>query len=173
MSTFLLISCRFYTIMEIVITSYWLLPKKEKDGSSSLNSASPSVLWLHTEPIRGVFGMQTESFLAKYTRYFKSFLYLCTIILKQKVMIDEKILKEKAGKYLVCFIEQCPKNEHCLRWIVGQHVPCEQLSITCVNSKITKKEMMNVLHFVIANHKMWLREWYISMMKCPESWRLQ
>ena len=84
--------------------------------------------------------MQTESFLAKYTRYFKSFLYLCAIILKQKVMIDEKILKEKAEKYLVCFIEQCPKHEHCLRWIVGQHVPCEQFSITCVNPKLAKKK---------------------------------
>ena len=90
--------------------------------------------------IRSVFGMQTESFLAKYTRYFKSFLYLCAIILKQKVMIDEKILKEKAEKYLVCFIEQCPKHEHCLRWIVGQHVPCEQFSITCVNPKLAKKK---------------------------------
>ena len=54
-------------------------------------------------------------------------------------MIDEKILKEKAGKYLVCFNEQCSKHEHCLRWMVGQYVPYEQLSITCVNPKVTKK----------------------------------
>ena len=55
-------------------------------------------------------------------------------------MIDEKILKEKAEKYLVCFNEQCSKHEHCLRWVVGQYVPCEQLSITCVNPKLEKKE---------------------------------
>ena len=55
-------------------------------------------------------------------------------------MIDEKILKEKAEKYLVCFNERCPNHEHWLRWIVGQHVSYEQLSITCVNPKIEKKE---------------------------------
>ena len=90
--------------------------------------------------IRSVFCMQTESFLAKYTPNSNSFLYLCVIFLKQNVMIDEKILKEKAEKYLVCFNEQCPKHEHCLRWMVGQHVPCKQLSITCVNPKIEKKD---------------------------------
>jgi len=53
-------------------------------------------------------------------------------------MIDEKILKEKAEKYLVCSNEQFPKHKHCLRWMVGQHVSREQLSITCVNSIIVR-----------------------------------
>lgn len=90
-------------------------------------------------PIQSVFSMQTESFLAKYTPNSNSFLYLCAIFLKQNVMIDEKILKEKAEKYLVCFNQQCPKHEYCLRWMVGQYVPCEQISITCVNPQIEKK----------------------------------
>ena len=33
--------------------------------------------------ILSVFGMQTESFLAKYTPNFNSFLYLCGIFLRQ------------------------------------------------------------------------------------------
>ena len=53
-------------------------------------------------------------------------------------MIDEKMLKEKAEKYLVCFNEQCPKHEHCLRWMVGQYVPEQQMAITCVNPNMTK-----------------------------------
>ena len=88
--------------------------------------------------IQSAFGVQTKSFLANYTRFFNSFLYFCTIFLKQKIMIDEKILKEKAEKYLVCSNEQFPKHKHCLRWMVGQHVSCEQLSITCVNSIIVR-----------------------------------
>lgn len=51
-------------------------------------------------------------------------------------MIDEKILKQKAEKYLVCFNDQCPKHEHCLRWQVGLYVPVKQMTITCVNPKL-------------------------------------
>ncbi|MBR5038165.1 MAG: hypothetical protein IKX65_05535 [Prevotella sp.] len=50
-------------------------------------------------------------------------------------MKDEKALREKAEKYLVCMNEKCPQHEHCLRWQVGQYVSDKQLIITCVNPR--------------------------------------
>jgi hypothetical protein len=35
---------------------------------------------------------------------------------------QEDAFREKAGHYLVCFVDQCPLHDHCLRWLVGQYV---------------------------------------------------
>ena len=48
-------------------------------------------------------------------------------------MMNEKLLKEKAKHYLVCYYEPCQKREHCLRWLVGPHVPETELVKECVN----------------------------------------
>jgi len=49
------------------------------------------------------------------------------------IMIDQKVLEEKAQKYIVCFDGRCPLHEHCLRWQVGQYVPASYFSVSCVN----------------------------------------
>ena len=67
---------------------------------------------------------------------FRIFLYLCAKILKLYYMIDEKVLKEKAEKYLICFNNQCSRHESCLRWLVGQHVSERQMVITCINPRL-------------------------------------
>ncbi|MBR0274989.1 MAG: hypothetical protein IJQ76_02110, partial [Prevotella sp.] len=48
-------------------------------------------------------------------------------------MIDENILKDKARNYTVCFNNECPLHEHCLRWQVGRYVPERLYTISCFN----------------------------------------
>lgn len=48
-------------------------------------------------------------------------------------MIDENILREKAKNYIVCFNNECPLHEHCLRWQVGLYVPEQRYSVICFN----------------------------------------
>ena len=49
-------------------------------------------------------------------------------------MTDYELLSQKAGEgYMVCFKEDCPFHEGCLRWKVGQFVPATQLRCNCVN----------------------------------------
>ena len=43
------------------------------------------------------------------------------------------IEKAKNG-YTVCYVENCPLREHCLRWQVRQHVPATKCTYNCVNS---------------------------------------
>ena len=42
------------------------------------------------------------------------------------------IKKAKAG-YTACNVDYCPLNTHCLRWLVGQHVPDTYSSYRWVN----------------------------------------
>ncbi len=35
---------------------------------------------------------------------------------------QEAVFREKAASYLVCFIDQCPLRQECLRWLTGQYV---------------------------------------------------
>lgn len=53
--------------------------------------------------------------------------------------MDEKLLKEKAKHYLVCYYEPCQQREHCLRWLAGPYVPETDMVQTCVN--MTSKEV--------------------------------
>jgi len=49
-------------------------------------------------------------------------------------MTEQDIFTEKANSgYPVCYVEQCPLKEHCLRWLVGQQMPETTSFINCVN----------------------------------------
>ena len=49
-------------------------------------------------------------------------------------MLEKELLIKKANEgYTVCYEEQCPLRDHCLRWQVGQHVPHTAYAYTCVN----------------------------------------
>ena len=45
----------------------------------------------------------------------------------------EDALREKAGHYLVCFIDQCPLHDQCLRWLAGQYVDTMPLAHNAIN----------------------------------------
>lgn len=40
---------------------------------------------------------------------------------EQETPTLEEAFRENIHNYLVCFIESCPLNEQCLRWLVGQY----------------------------------------------------
>ena len=49
-------------------------------------------------------------------------------------MNQQKLFTEKAANgYTVCFANQCPKHEQCLRWNVGQLMPHNVKDCQCVN----------------------------------------
>ena len=48
---------------------------------------------------------------------------------------EEKAFREKAGHYLVCFNDQCPLHEECLRWLVGLYVDTTLPAYTGVNPR--------------------------------------
>ena len=45
----------------------------------------------------------------------------------------EDALREKVGHYLVCFIDQCPLHDQCLRWLAGQYVDTMPLAHNAIN----------------------------------------
>lgn len=48
--------------------------------------------------------------------------------------IEKELLIQKAKEgYTICCIESCPLHNHCLRWLVGQHVPNTASTYRCVN----------------------------------------
>ena len=48
--------------------------------------------------------------------------------------IDKDLLIKKAASgYTVCFMNQCPLHEQCLRWMVGQSMPNDKEICQCVN----------------------------------------
>ena len=50
------------------------------------------------------------------------------------------LFKEKAQKYTVCFADNCPLHDHCLRWEVGLYVDTEEEVLTCINPRHKKVE---------------------------------
>ena len=49
-------------------------------------------------------------------------------------MTEQEIFTQKAvSGYTVCFAEQCPLREQCLRWKVGEQMPNTRSHYTCVN----------------------------------------
>ena len=52
---------------------------------------------------------------------------------QQTTSAIEKAFRKKADNYLVCFMEQCPLHQQCLRWLVGQYADQQQAVITVVN----------------------------------------
>lgn len=47
----------------------------------------------------------------------------------------EQMLRKKALSNMVCFMEQCPLHERCLRWQAGAYVPAERRVATCVSPR--------------------------------------
>lgn len=45
----------------------------------------------------------------------------------------ERFIEKAQEGYMVCFAEQCPQHEQCLRWKVGQVMPDTVGRYTCVN----------------------------------------
>lgn len=63
------------------------------------------------------------------------YLYLCSVIANE-VMTEQEIFKKEAENgYTVCFAEQCPLKEQCLRYLVGQQMPETRSSYHCVNPR--------------------------------------
>ena len=51
-------------------------------------------------------------------------------------MTEQEIFRAKAKDgYTVCFAEQCPMREHCLRYLVGQQMPDAKSTYHCVNPR--------------------------------------
>ena len=46
---------------------------------------------------------------------------------------EELLIKQAQEGYTVCYIECCPLRDHCLRWLVGQHLPNTASTYRCVN----------------------------------------
>ena len=48
--------------------------------------------------------------------------------------VEKELLIEKAHEgYTVCYVDECPLRQQCLRWLVGQHVPNSASTYRCVN----------------------------------------
>jgi len=46
---------------------------------------------------------------------------------------EELLIKQAKEGYTVCYIDQCPLHNQCLRWLVGQHVLHTASTYRCVN----------------------------------------
>ena len=51
---------------------------------------------------------------------------------------QEEVFREKADHYLVCFIDNCPLREQCLRWLVGQYADTTLLAYNAINPRNPK-----------------------------------
>ena len=50
------------------------------------------------------------------------------------IMTEQEIFSKKANDgYAVCFAEQCPRKEYCLRYLVGLQMPYTKSTYHCVN----------------------------------------
>ena len=45
----------------------------------------------------------------------------------------ELLIKKAQEGYTVCYVDECPLRNQCLRWLVGQHMPQTCNSYRCVN----------------------------------------
>ena len=48
-------------------------------------------------------------------------------------MTEKEVFSHKAPKYLLCFINECPRRATCLRWLVGQELQSNDYNILSVN----------------------------------------
>lgn len=48
-------------------------------------------------------------------------------------MTQQEIFREKAPHYLLCFVNECPRHDKCLRWLVGNEYQSNDYNIRCVN----------------------------------------
>ena len=47
--------------------------------------------------------------------------------------LSEAQMREKASHYLVCYVDQCPLHEQCLRWLLGPYTDPEESVVECQN----------------------------------------
>ena len=52
---------------------------------------------------------------------------------KTAAQLQEELFREKAQSYYMCFIDECPLREQCLRWLVGQYASTVQYYTMSVN----------------------------------------
>ena len=51
-------------------------------------------------------------------------------------MTEQELFRKKAtGDYNVCYANQCPLKERCLRYLVGQQMPDDRFYYSCVNHR--------------------------------------
>ena len=56
-----------------------------------------------------------------------------------EIMNEQEFFQQKAlSGYIVCFADQCPMHEDCLRWKVGQHQPTNVSTCLCVSPRYEK-----------------------------------
>lgn len=48
-------------------------------------------------------------------------------------MEKELLIKKAHEGYTVCYVDECPLRQRCLRWLVGQHIPNSASTYRCVN----------------------------------------
>ena len=53
--------------------------------------------------------------------------------MKNKQSLEEKAFRKKINNYLVCFIDNCPMHDQCLRWLVGQYADTTLPSYNAIN----------------------------------------
>lgn len=58
--------------------------------------------------------------------------------IKMDAKEEERSFREKANHYLVCFVDNCPLHEQCLRWLVGQYVSTTLPAYNAVNPRNPK-----------------------------------
>lgn len=48
--------------------------------------------------------------------------------------MEKELLVKKAHEgYTVCYVDSCPLHDHCLRWLVGLHIPNTHSTYRCIN----------------------------------------
>ena len=53
--------------------------------------------------------------------------------MKNQLSREEEDFRKKARNYLVCFMDNCPLHEQCLRWLVGQYADPTLISYNAIN----------------------------------------
>ena len=48
-------------------------------------------------------------------------------------MSEKEIFRQQAPSYLLCFYNECPRKDTCLRWLVGQELQSNDYNTLCVN----------------------------------------
>ena len=72
--------------------------------------------------------------------------------------MEKALLIEKAKEgYTVCYVDNCPLRQQCLRWQVGQHVPNTKCSYWCVNPHFDNVETEQCPMFRPAEKTLWAK----------------
>ncbi len=71
---------------------------------------------------------------------------------------DQNLMIQKATSgYTVCFANQCPQHELCLRWTVGQLMPSDVKDCQCVNPHFEEVATAHCPMFRPAEKTLWAK----------------